>query len=76
LDAIRLFYFRKYRREKFYRWLALASHPFATIMKINNLAVASISEALGHASTMTTEHYMKSLPNENLKVMSSNLLSF
>ena len=56
--------------------LNLARHSFATTMKINNVSVRSISEALGHASALTTEHYMKSLPNENSKVMPSNLLSF
>lgn len=56
--------------------LNLARHSFATKMKINNVSVAAISDAMGHTTTNTTEHYMKSLPNENLKVMSSNLLSF
>jgi site-specific recombinase XerD len=56
--------------------LSLARHSFATKMKIDGVAVSAISDALGHTTTTTTEHYMKSLPNEHLKQMSSNLLKF
>lgn len=56
--------------------LNLARHSFATKMKIDNVSVAAISDALGHTTTNTTEHYVKSLPNENLEIMSSNLLTF
>lgn len=56
--------------------LNLARHSYATKLKIDGVNVTAISDALGHTSTNTTEHYMKSLPNEQLKVMSANLLSF
>jgi len=56
--------------------LNLARHSFATKQKIDGLSVAAISDAMGHTTTNTTEHYLKSLPNENLKIMSSNLLTF
>jgi hypothetical protein len=41
-------------------------------MKIDGVSVAAISDALGHTTTITTEHYIKSLPNEQLKLMSSS----
>ena len=56
--------------------LNLARHSYATKMKLDGVPIGFIGEALGHISTSTTEHYMKSLPNENLKIMSSNLLAF
>ena len=56
--------------------LNLARHSFATKLKIDNVSVAAISDAMGHTSTSTTEHYMKSLPPENLKIMSNSLLAF
>jgi site-specific recombinase XerD len=56
--------------------LNLARHSNATQMKIDGLSVAAISDALGHSTTTTTEHYMKSLPNEQLKLMSNSLLAF
>ena len=56
--------------------LNLARHSYATKMKIDGVSVAAISDALGHTTTTTTEHYMKSLPNEQLKLMSSSLLTF
>ena len=56
--------------------LNLARHSYATKMKIDGVSVAAISDALGHTTTTTTEHYMKSLPNEQLKLMSSSLLNF
>ena len=56
--------------------LNLARHSYATKMKIDGCPIGFIGEALGHSNTSTTEHYLKSLPNENLKIMSENLLSF
>ena len=56
--------------------LGLARHSYATKQKIDGIPIGFISDALGHSNTSTTEHYLKSLPNENLKIMSSNLLSF
>jgi integrase/recombinase XerD len=55
--------------------LNLAHHSFATKMKIDNVSLVVISDAMGYTTMLITEHYMKSLPNENLKVMSANLLS-
>lgn len=51
-------------------------HSFATKMKIDGVAVTMISDCLGHTTTTTIEHYMKSLPDEYIKEMSSNLLEF
>jgi integrase/recombinase XerD len=56
--------------------LNLARHSFATKLKIDNVSVAQISDAMGHSNTNTTEHYMKSLPSENLKLISNSLLEF
>jgi site-specific recombinase XerD len=56
--------------------LNLARHSFATTLKTNSTSVAAISDAMGHSNTTVTEHYMKSLPNENLKIMSNSLLAF
>ena len=56
--------------------LNLARHSYATKMKIDGVSVAAISDALGHSTTTTTEHYMKSLPNEQLQLMSNGLLAF
>lgn len=56
--------------------LNLARHSFATKLKIDNVSVAQISDAMGHSNVMVTEHYMKSLPSENLKIMSNSLLEF
>jgi integrase/recombinase XerD len=56
--------------------LNLARHSFATKLKIDNISVAAISDAMGHSNTTVTEHYMKSLPSENLKIMSNSLLAF
>jgi integrase len=56
--------------------LSLARHSFATKHKLNGTPVLFISEAMGHSDVKVTEHYLKSLPDENLKVMSDKLLSF
>ena len=54
----------------------LARHSFATTLKINGTPVSFISDALGHSNTNTTQHYMKSLPDENIKQLSNQLLAF
>jgi len=56
--------------------LGLARHSFATKLKLDGTPVAYISEFLGHSSVTTTQHYMKSLPDENLKEMNKKLLNF
>lgn len=56
--------------------LALARHSFATKHKLSGTPVSFISEAMGHSSVAVTEHYLKNLPDENLKVMSDSLLQF
>jgi integrase/recombinase XerD len=56
--------------------LGLARHSFATKHKLDGTPVAFISEAMGHSSVAVTEHYLKSLPDENLKLLSDKLLSF
>jgi integrase len=56
--------------------ISLARHSFATKHKLDGTPVAFISEMLGHSATEVTEHYLKSLPAENLKQMTSKLLNF
>ncbi|MEJ7827966.1 MAG: site-specific integrase [Segetibacter sp.] len=56
--------------------LNLARHSFATMHKILGTPTSFISDAMGHTNSAMTEHYMKSLPDENLKEMSGKLLSF
>ncbi len=56
--------------------LNLARHSFATKMKMDNIHVSAISDAMGHTQITTTEHYMKSLPDLYIEQMSSNLLEF
>lgn len=57
-------------------YLGLARHSFATKLKLDGVPVAYISEFMGHSSVQTTTHYLKSLPDENLKMMNTQLLSF
>lgn len=54
----------------------LARHSFATTLKLSGTPVSFISDALGHTNSKTTEHYMKSLPDENLQHLSAQLLKF
>lgn len=56
--------------------LNLARHSFATTLKISGQPLAHVSEAMGHHSITTTSIYMKSLPLENMKELSNQLLSF
>jgi len=56
--------------------LGLARHSFATKLKLDGTPVSFISEAMGHSSMSTTQHYLKSLPDENLRLMNSKLLAF
>jgi integrase len=56
--------------------LNLARHSFATMHKILGTPTSFISDAMGHSNSAMTEHYMKSLPDENRREMSQKLLSF
>ncbi|MFT3908305.1 MAG: site-specific integrase [Ferruginibacter sp.] len=56
--------------------LNLARHSYATKQKIDGTPVAFISDAMGHSSMAVTEHYLKSLPDENLKALNAKLLNF
>jgi site-specific recombinase XerD len=40
------------------------------------MPVSFIAEMLGHGDMTTTAHYLKTLPDENLKQLSESLLSF
>src|SRR5688572_24884944 len=51
--------------------LNLARHSFATALKIAGVSVSFISESMGHSSAAMTEHYMKTLPDENHREMSN-----
>lgn len=56
--------------------LNLARHSYATVQKISGTPVSFISDAMGHSSMAVTSHYLKQLPDANLKVLNQNLLSF
>ena len=57
-------------------YLGIARHSFATKHKLNGTPTSFISEWMGHTSTATTEHYLKTLPDEQLKNQSNSLLNF
>lgn len=56
--------------------LNLARHSFATKLNIDGVNTSMIKDALGHSSAKTTEHYMKTLPVDNYRKISDNLLNF
>ena len=56
--------------------LNLARHSFATSLKLSGTPLLFISDAMGHTSSTTTAHYLKSIPDENIKQLSSQLLNF
>ena len=56
--------------------LNLARHSFSTNLKLSGTPVAFISDALGHADSATTAHYMKTIPDQHMKAISQSLLSF
>lgn len=56
--------------------LNLARHTFATMLKINETPTAYITDALGHSNSKTTEHYLKSIPDEVYKTISETLSKF
>lgn len=56
--------------------LNLARHSFATMLKLSNTPTSFISDAMGHTSSKTTEHYLKSIPDKQLEIMSNKLLAF
>jgi integrase/recombinase XerD len=56
--------------------LNLARHSYATRLKIDGVATSFISDALGHSNGSTTEHYLKTLPDQKFKTISEGLLKF
>ena len=56
--------------------LNLARHSFSTSLKLSGTPVAFISDALGHADSATTAHYMKTIPDQHMKAISHSLLNF
>jgi len=54
----------------------LARHSFATHLKISGTPISFIGDAMGHASSKTTENYLKSIPTDKAQEMSITLLSF
>lgn len=56
--------------------LNLARHSFATHLKISGTPTSFISDAMGHANSKTTEHYLKSIPTDKTREISNSLLSF
>ena len=56
--------------------LNLARHSFATHLKIAGTPTSFITDALGHSSSKTTEHYLKSIPTQKYREISDSLLNF
>ncbi len=56
--------------------LSLARHSYATRLKIDGVATSFIGESLGHSNSKTTEHYLKTLPDETFRRISEGLLNF
>jgi len=54
----------------------LSRSSFATMLKLKKTPVSFISDAMGHASQLTTAHYLASIQDDNLKEMSESLLQF
>jgi integrase/recombinase XerD len=50
-----------------------ARHTWATMMKINNVSVADISDGLGHANLVITQNYLGSIVTDKIKTMSALL---
>ncbi|RZL20480.1 MAG: hypothetical protein EOO89_00015 [Pedobacter sp.] len=56
--------------------LNLARHSFSTNLKLSGTPTSFITDALGHADTKTTEHYMKTIPDQKMRELSHSLLTF
>jgi integrase len=56
--------------------LNLARHSYATRLKIDGIPTSMISDAMGHSSSVVTEHYLKSIPNAMVQKISESLLNF
>lgn len=56
--------------------LNLARHSFATMLKLNGTPLTFISDAMGHSNVTTTEHYLKSIQDRNIREISAQLLKF
>lgn len=56
--------------------LNIARHSFATHLKISGTPTSFISDAMGHANSKTTEHYLKSIPTDKAREISNTLLNF
>ena len=54
----------------------LARHSYATRLKIDGIPTSMISDAMGHSSSVVTEHYLKSIPNAMVQKISESLLNF
>lgn len=55
--------------------LNLARHSFSTNLKLNGTPTSFITDALGHADGKTTEHYLKTIPDQKIKELSKSLLN-
>lgn len=56
--------------------LNLARHSFATNLKLSGTPTSFITDSLGHTSVTTTQHYLKSIPDQKIKELSNSLLNF
>lgn len=56
--------------------LAVSRHSFATHLMVSGTPTSFIKDALGHSSSKTTEHYLKSIPTDKAREISSTLLNF
>ena len=50
-----------------------ARHSWATMMKLNSVALLDISDGLGHSNTLITSNYLGSLVTDKIKTMSDML---
>ncbi|MBC5774357.1 site-specific integrase [Pontibacter sp. KCTC 32443] len=53
-----------------------ARHSFSTVLKRSGVSTAFISEALGHSSEKTTQHYLDSFEDETKRQHLTNLTAF
>jgi len=51
-----------------------ARHTFATILKLNNISIDIIKEALGHKDIKSTMSYLNTLPNNTLDKMIDDII--
>lgn len=56
--------------------LGLARHSMATSLAMKNISINVISGMLGHSRLTTTQHYIKSIPDEAMRKINHDMLDF